>query len=657
MTDPTQPEPAASRKRTRDHIAEDLTNLAGDIAELPDDISALSQRTAEAFAAPTRDPRAIKAGRALDFVGQALLPLGLGAVAGFYAADQGVRWVPTMLGVLASLCVGSLLAMAVGRWVAGEAVTETARGLRLRKRVIAVVVLALVGVVVQVAMIAAQQPSPLTSLTPKDFHAAYAIDTQQLAHYDDGMARTLERVERAGFLNQPSEQVLSAEHEALLRQSWRTLRNYAIGLDQLRIFYEDYWRFDASRAQRAYHLRAFLLTFAAELALYDKASRWVALVRNNPNAVKLLNAPDEMADLPADAFSQFRQDLLGTRDQARVIAGERYLSWLDRGLHARAEAEALGVGWLWQRSERLLEQIRAADPHLKRADDTLRADTQLLKRTARRVWFPLQKGVAGWAGDTRTRRIGWYLIGRDLQEQMDPSLAPGDILVSRKNWYLSNVGLPGFWPHALLYIGTPDKLAAAFDQDPEVLAWVEAQLGTPVTFTQYLALRWPSRWRAYTLGQHGQPNRVIEAISEGVVFNTLDHASGDYLAAMRPRLSPLDKAKAIVYAFDQIGTPYDFDFDFATDHTLVCTELVWRAYRPGPDKAGLDLPTVTVAGRQTLPANIIVEHFATTHGTPDAKLDFVYFIDANEAEQRAFSASEEALLGSWKRPQWDIKQR
>jgi hypothetical protein len=48
--------------------------------------------------------------------------------------------------------------------------------------------------------------------------------------------------------------------------------------DQIRVFYEDWYRFDPSRAQRSFHLRSFLLTFAAELTLYEKGTKLAKLI-------------------------------------------------------------------------------------------------------------------------------------------------------------------------------------------------------------------------------------------------------------------------------------------------------------------------------------------------------------------------------------------
>jgi len=127
-------------------------------------------------------------------------------------------------------------------------------------------------------------------------------------------------------------------------------------------------------------------------------------------------------------------------------------------------------------------------------------------------------------------------------------------------------------------------------------------------------------------------------------------------AAMRPRLSKVAKAQAVAAAFSHYGKPYDFDFDFATDHALVCTELVWRSYRPDADKAGLEFPLVDLAGRKTLPANEIARLYAEQAETDAAQLDFVYFFDAREKEERAIASTEPAFRETWRRTKWDVAQ-
>ncbi|MDG1484574.1 MAG: YiiX/YebB-like N1pC/P60 family cysteine hydrolase [Myxococcota bacterium] len=607
----------------------------------------------EAAPLSARDPRLIRIGRILDFLGQVIFPLMLGTLAGFYAADQGVPLVPSMMRFTLSASIFALLLIAAGRWMRGKAFVETDQGARLRKRVVLALVLATLALGLRLAVHATERPSELTVMVPLEFEAAFEMDTTRYQEHDAGMEHLLARLEDNGSLG---EEVLSAAEEVMLLDAWESLYSYAFALDQIRVFYEDYWRFDPSRVERSYHLRSFLLTFAAELSLYEKATRFSTLVLENPNATKFLDVPRPERGLPASSFSRFRQELLGSRDQARVIAGSQYLEFLEAAVGGRSEAMGLGVGWLWRDVEAHLQTIHATGA-LKQASLTVRADTQLLKREVRRIWYPIQAEAAEVLGDTRVRRIGWYLITEAQQQEMDPHLEPGDILMSRKNWYLSNVGLPGFWPHALIYLGDPDKLIAAMADDPEVSAWLREETGMPVTFMQYLQMIAPTPTLLYQLGHGEESYRVIEAISEGVVLNTMSHAAGDYLVALRPRLSNLAKAQAIAYAFTQADKPYDFDFDFATDHALVCTELVWRAYRPAAGKAGLNIPLIEVAGRKTLPANTLAEFYAQQADDPDRQLDFVYFLDAVEGERKAVVSDEAAFRASADRVKWDVAQK
>lgn len=593
-------------------------------------------------------------GRALDAVGRSMLPVGVGAVAGFWAADQGMRLLPTLAELVLAWGVVALLLIALGAALRGKLYVETPEGRTWRRRAIVLLGLGVMATGVRLAMWKADQ-AELARLSPAEFEAAFAIDKQRYADSRTALKGLVARLEADGIPPRGDSAVLTPDDEARLLDAWVALHDYAIDLDQVRAYWEGYYAYDPSRAERAYHLRAYLLTYAAELTLYAEIAKFTELVKQNDNARKYLDAPHPEHGLAASSLSHLRQDLLGARDQARVVAGEQYLTALALGAGARDEARQLGVDALWRDIEASLAQI-TRDSLLDRASVTVAADAQELRRGVKHVWFPVQAETAEWMGDKRVRRIGRYLVPEAQQEELDTKLEPGDVMVARKNWYLSNLGLPGFWPHGLLYIGAPEKLRA-WGEDPEVQAWVATQGGTAEPLDRYLARRFPREWASYQLGQDGHAIRTIEAISEGISLSSLPHVTGDYVAALRPRLGKAEKARAIVEAFSHLGKPYDFDFDFATDHALVCTELVWRSYHAPEGQRGVAWPLVPVAGRLTLPANEMIKQWAESLDTDAQQLDFVAFIDASEKEQRTFFSDEAALRASWKRTKWDVMQR
>ncbi len=585
------------------------------------------------------DERRLRAAWVLGWVGTLGLPLGAGLLLGFWTAEAGVPWIPGALEALLAVLATSILALFASLRLERRH-RDPIHG-RPRRRTLVFLVVALILGGGYLASELSRAPSRLTSLSPADRADAFALDLDHYREWSSGLDREVSRL--AGGPVFASEHVLSPDEETLLLALWSGVLERTARLDDLRLFWEDWYRFDAARAQRPELLRAFLLSFAAELSLFEAGTRLTAAVRQNKNARKFLDTPHE--GLPEFTYSRYSEAIEGMKDQARVLGGAQYLALMER-LNWFPEVRALGLTSLWTDCSDRVDAL--ADRGLiDRAAMTLAGDAQALRRTVQRAWLPAQKEVAEVFGDTKFRRIGWYLITPEQVAEMDPELEPGDLLTTRKNWYLSNVGLPGWWPHGILYLGAPTKLAAWADH-PDVAALITELNGAPIPFDAYMAKRFPHWWLRYQLGDDGHPYRLLEAYNPGVVLTTLEHSAGDSLAALRPKLDRRAKAQAIIEAFRHLGKPYDFDFDFATDHALVCTEVLFRAYRPAVGKEGLHLPTLDLAGRQTLSANEIVRRFAEEDGA-GGQLEFVLFYDADERAQLSRRSTLEAFLDSHER--------
>ena len=259
---------------------------------------------------------------------------------------------------------------------------------------------------------------------------------------------------------------------------------------------------------------------------------------------------------------------------------------------------------------------------------------------------------------------GSYLVkGEDIREVIRV-VQPGDILVRKYKNYLDGFFIPGYFSHVGLYLGPVSK------EDVELVSFESGK-------KQF----------------HSGDQMVMHALAEGVLIeDLLNFCRTDYLAVLRfpEKLKKLPEARSlpvpkseyiteeeeiqkkmeegeeihfkdifpIIYkvALKNLGRPYDFNFDFATDHALVCTELVWRSYRPDGDTKGLNIDTVNVAGRQTLPANEIAKLYVREFNQKDRQFDFVFFVDAEESADKAFFSEEEAFLKSVERSKWSFAQ-
>jgi hypothetical protein len=498
--------------------------------------------------------------------------------------------------------------------------------------------------------------SSVYALPPEEFLAGARRDATALVRYDAGLRRIQAQLAEHPDLFQIAKNVsYSPEQKRLILSAWGAAFDYVLSSEMLR---QRYWDFVKERPTSDAHAIGFTLTHGALTAELARGLAVADLCEGHPQLETLLDEPNAEFGIPPHAYSDFKYKVIHVSTAAQLVTGDAYGESILPHLGKVAVLSEPDFKTLAANSR---ENSKVAKDWLTRHGVALFAGNaaDIFKSKTAQGLLPYQTGIAEWLSHTRVRRKGKPLIQRDQAKALLGKMEPGDILVARQNWFLSNIGLPGFWPHAELYLGSPPEFAAYFDSDPKTSGYVKALPHGQATLSQYLTDRFPEKWRAFNgLDFKGEPVRVMEAISEGVSFTGIGHAMlTDYLGVMRPRLTRLEKAKAMIRAFEYQGRPYDFEFDFYSDAALVCSELVYKSYAPSDGMRGIKIPLVSIAGRMTLPPTEFVKLLDAEYDKPDRQLDFVAFLDGREALNAAVPGDAESFRKSYQRPKWDVFQK
>jgi len=474
----------------------------------------------------------------------------------------------------------------------------------------------------------------LAAMSPERHAEQVESDLASLRHWIDGLDRAVGAARDDAELFRPDSPALDKPEGRLrLRRRFQALLDYTIALDSIKNLHGGFAALDGGTLE---HARSFLLCYAAFLAQYAAGYRFIRRVGRNKRVAKLLDEPAPELGLDGGLLDRLKWNVLHVADVAKLRAGRSYYrelaprlrvpDWLDACL-ARADRDA-----------RRALAVRAVSDFMQNAFAILRAK-------AFRTWFPVQKGLSLAIGHTHVRTPP-PLITKVHLDSLRPRLLPGDIMLVRRSWKLSNIGLPGFWPHAALYVGTPKRMRAFLDGDPDVRALCRKHAAQTDDVPGALSIKFPGKWREFV----ARPNEVIEAVSPTVTFHTLDQAcDADQLAILRPRVPKAAVARAIYLAFHYHGRKYDFDFDFETDHELVCSEVVYKAY-----EGSLKLPLLSVAGRLTLPPNEICAMFERERATPAPQLEFVDFLDGRADKGHVVHGTADDFCASHKRSKWEF---
>lgn len=359
-----------------------------------------------------------------------------------------------------------------------------------------------------------------------------------------------------------------------------------------------------SEVSEELRMRAFLVAYTAACLLV-RAGRFIVGESKGRKLVRdKLNEPAPEYGIPEGQFTEVYYSLTHPMTAWRLYRARRFAD------DHRSELEALGGDSTLQP---LLELLQESESALRIAK------IHYFKGRLRYWWYSYrrrrlsayQKGM--FALLEAAGRVISDIHVPGFRKRVNPTvkkklaemLQPGDVLVTRHHDAMSNLFLPGYWPHAALHIGSAERRAA---------------LGVDVDAER--AVRWSG-----TID-------MLEAKKDGVLFRPLEETlKVDSVAVIRPQLDPAEIARCLSRVVTHEGKLYDFVFDFSRSDRLVCTEVVYRCYH---GIGGIEFPLTKRAGRMTLAAQDLLDMAlegrgfdpVAVFGTPESQRRVVHGDDA-----------------------------
>jgi hypothetical protein len=479
----------------------------------------------------------------------------------------------------------------------------------------------------------------LGNIAEADLDAKIARDIVTVRKVIEGL-RTLEKQanDTAIALGRITARVYTQAENDRIRALLQSYLNYRSILLRLLGYYSAY----ETVSREDLRLKSFLLAYVCGLTLFQEGIVLVTPYRDHPRARAKLNEAEPLWGIPPNLFETVYKNITNSTN-VRLLgeAWDYYTSQL-RPMAYHGPAEGPEIAWL---------------------HDTIRTQQQFIDQNAVDVWegkwdilwrqveayrkVPVYNAMAvlgTFAGNVKIWLSPPHITQAQIQD-LKQILQPGDVILERRNWFLSNGFLPGFWKHMALYVGSAEDLERrGLSTDPLV----------------------QPHWERFRQSdRHGYQPRVVEVVSAGVIFSPLEHtAAADDLVVLRPRLSEARKNAAIARAFSHYGKPYDFDFDFFSTDKLVCTELIFRAYDEPLHGESVRFPLARIMGRDTMPADEVVRMFAwersmdaepAVHGLPSAsQFEFILFLKGSGWSGRADLVGVADFIRTVERPRGPI---
>jgi len=342
-------------------------------------------------------------------------------------------------------------------------------------------------------------------------------------------------------------------------------------------------------------LQAIALSSLAAATLYENAAVLQEMAAAIPGMKDLLNQADPSQGIPAHLWDHIEREYASPDHRHLFKAGLKFLdSHQPSAEHPHPFLTYVGE----ELSGMAAAQIRDEPLHqrymrLLRHYESRTVATGLTGLEQSKV--QTSKGFGNLVGAFEFRK-GKLYDQPQWVEFVNERLQPGDILLEKTPFRVTDKFIPGHFGHVALYVGTVEQLKALGLWDHLSVIPYHAELARGRT--------------------------IVEALRDGTQINSVPHFLNiDDLAILRPKPGSIpreDVLQAIQLAFTHIGKKYDFGFDTNTWDTIVCSELAFQTY------VNVEWPFGKALGSYTISPDDVAIMAGPDHSAPFQLVSFIH---------------------------------
>jgi len=324
---------------------------------------------------------------------------------------------------------------------------------------------------------------------------------------------------------------------------------------------------------REHQYKGVLLSLASALVLYDNYLLAVSTFEENPKLRRLLNAADSGYHIGRNELMKVSLSYVSATNRSKArVAINYYEHWQPNFAALVEQDKRLKYLYLLIKQSPSYNMTRKWSPlYVLSNVFNLFGEVTVdqLTRAAQEGSNLFSMAFGNTVGLVELRK-GKLYGEKSVEGVLHKQLQPGDILLEKTPFRLTDQFIPGHWGHVAIWVGD------------------EADLRTLGIWDHPLVRTYQARIKE----GHG----VVEALRSGVTMSSLSHfLNVDDLAVMRSSSMTKEKrAELVLHALRQVGKAYDFNFDVETTERIVCSELVYVTY------TDQSWPTEKTLGRSTI---------------------------------------------------------